>query len=122
MRKKKVKVWDILEWNVWLHSVNAHKIMPWNIFHSGKFIKCLMQICEKYKKDPELDLAEEVRKALMYCFWAKSEYEVVIKQWVGAPVEIKVDIYQQVMLNYSIFFAYIKSMLFKEKTDDTENR
>lgn len=52
----------------------------------------------------------------MYWFWSKCEYEIVISPWVGRnkeEAEVKIDIYDQVMLNFNRFVDYCWS--FKEK-------
>ena len=51
-------------------------------------------------------MAEEIKAELMYHFWVRSEYEVVIKEWIGKKAAIKVDIYQQLMLNWDRFIDY----------------
>lgn len=52
----------------------------------------------------------------MYWFWSKCEYEIVISPWVGRnkeEAEVKIDIHDQVMLNFDRFVDYCWS--FKEK-------
>ena len=51
-------------------------------------------------------MAEEIKAELMYHFWARSEYEVIIKEWCGKEAAIKVDIYEQLMLNWDRFIDY----------------
>lgn len=43
----------------------------------------------------------------MYYFWCKSEYELVLKQWVGRECEQKVDIFSQVYLSWDRFIDYL---------------
>ena len=45
----------------------------------------------------------------MYYFWARCEYEVVISGWPPAhgDVDRKVDIYEQLMLNWYAFVDYV---------------
>ena len=70
-----------LEWNVFYYNINSQKIIELNIFEHGGFLKdvekCLKQ-CEN--KD---DFAKEIKSLLMYYFWAKSEYEIIISAWCG---------------------------------------
>lgn len=52
----------------------------------------------------------------MYWFWSKCEYEIVISPWVGRnkeEAEVKIDIHDQVMLNFNRFVDYCWS--FKEE-------
>lgn len=63
-----------------------------------------------------MEFKEKLRKELMYWFWSKCEYEVVISPWVGRnkeEAEVKIDIHDQVMLNFDRFVDYCWS--FKEK-------
>ena len=50
--------------------------------------------------------APELRHELMYHFWSRCEYEVLIKEWCGREAERKVDIYEQLMLNWDRFIDY----------------
>lgn len=43
----------------------------------------------------------------MYYFWSKSQYEVLILPWVGKADDIKIDIYDQVMMNWDKFSEYV---------------
>lgn len=63
-----------------------------------------------------MEFKEKLRKELMYWFWSKCEYEIVISPWVGRnkeEAEVKIDIHDQVMLNFNRFVDYCWS--FKEK-------
>lgn len=75
--------------------------------------------------------AEDVKKALFYRYWGRAEYEVVITTWppivdkeeikrlweeekdhayrssVNLHYGNKIDIYDQVMLNFNIFIDYL---------------
>lgn len=74
-----------------------------------------------YKDDYE-KFCEEVRLSLQYFFWSKCEWEVIISDWPPSnrePVEIKVDVYDQVMQNKDIFFKYVWSMCHTRKNAKT---
>ena len=44
----------------------------------------------------------------MYHFWSKCEWEIIITDWpTSGKVEEKIDAFDQVMLNWPIFCAYI---------------
>lgn len=56
------------------------------------------------------DFADKVKSDLMYYFWCKSEHEIIISALSSSKnhnEEIKVDIYEQVMLNWEIFIDYL---------------
>ena len=45
---------------------------------------------------------------LLYYFWAKSEWEIIISAWIRADVTkpIKIDVFDQVMMNWEQFCKY----------------
>lgn len=125
-----------LVYNVYYRSSNNNKIVKFNIFNHIDFYKAVLDNIKKYKNKEEF--AEAVRKDLLYYFWCKYEYEVVITSWpvyitsnelnkinklkeefikdynreqyhhfIKPDVELKIDIYEQVMMNFNIFIDYI---------------
>ena len=43
----------------------------------------------------------------MYWFWSKCEHEIIISSWPYTDkAAAKIDIYQQVMMNWDIFLEY----------------
>ncbi len=65
-----------LKWNVFRHDVNKNKIVTFNIFDHWKFNEDVQKSLKKFKDKDEF--AEHLRRDLMYYFWSKYEYEVVI--------------------------------------------
>ena len=125
-----------LTWNVFINSFNGNKIEEYNVFHHGRFCEDVDKAVKKYKKDlKDETLTEKSKKALleafkdsvkrdlMYYFWSKYEWEIgitepfddhIIKQDCKYPWE-KVDVYNQVMMNFDIFFDYIYRNLVEKK-------
>lgn len=96
-----------MEWNVYYYNINSHRIMPFNVFNHVRFKNEVLAIKNKTKNYEEF--TEEIRKILLYYFWSKSEYEVIIAPWCGGNNKeaIKVDIYSQVIMNWEHFINYI---------------
>ena len=96
-----------MEWNVFYHNVNTQKIVPFNIFQHSRFRKDVEELLKDFNDKEEF--AKQLKSELMYNFWCKSEYEVIISPWCGGRIteDIKVDIYRQVMLNWEIFVDYV---------------
>lgn len=96
-----------MEWNVFYHDVNAQKIRTLNIFDHCSFANDVKKNLKKCKNKDEF--AEALKSDLMYFFWCKSEYEIIISPWCGGhgTEDIKVDIYTQVMNNWNIFVDYV---------------
>lgn len=98
-----------LIWNVYCEGFNNDKIKVRNVFNlSGYFIEKLSKI--KKKNLNFNDFSKEVESALMYCYWGKCEYEVVLHSFIKSPknpVELKIDVYAQVMMNFEHFISYL---------------
>lgn len=101
-----------MKWYVFYYNINKKKIDTFNIFEHGSFLKYIKKALkqhEKYKENKE-DFAERIKRELMYYFWSKAEWEVIIAPWVGGDREkdsVKIDVYDQVMLNWNVFIDYV---------------
>ena len=78
-----------------------------NIFNHWKFKEDTEKNLKKIRNKEEF--AEKLRRDLMYYFWSKSEYELILSPWCGGrdTKDIKIDIYDQVMNNWEIFLDYV---------------
>lgn len=98
----------MLEWNVYVGNFNSRKIETYNIFRHGGFIDRLRKSYRKHKEDFHAFEAE-VRSELMYYFWSKCEWEIVINRWPPRSDEeaVKIDVYDQVRMNWERFIEYL---------------
>ena len=101
-----MKVAD-LKWYVYYHHWNGNEIKTFNIFNHCGFRDDVEKYLKKYKDKEEF--AEKLKGSLMYYFWSKCEWEIVITPWVGNrnTKDIKIDVYDQVMNNWDIFVDYV---------------
>lgn len=97
---------DNLEYYVLLPNINNERDYKFNVFHSSRFLSCLMDLKARAKKDSTINIKEEVKHLLQYRFWSKAEYEIIIKS-LFEKEEHKIDVYEQVMLNYDVFYDYL---------------
>ncbi len=99
----------MLEWNVIVHDINQDKMRVYNVFDHGGFRDDVAKYIKQRKSREEF--SELVRKSLLYYFWSKCEWEILIKPWCGSrdQKEEKVDVYWQVMNNWERFIDYIWS-------------
>lgn len=97
----------MLEWNVIQYDINDKKLVKFNIFNHYRFYEDVKKLLKQYKNKNEF--AEELKKDLMYYFWCKAEYEILISGLFSKdPNETeKIDIYDQIILNYDRFVNYI---------------
>lgn len=97
------------EWYVFVSDFNTKTIKTFNVFHSHNFLTGCKESFKKYKLPEQYnELAESIRHDAMYSFWSKSEYEIVITELMDRPDfnEVKIDVYQQLMLNWEPFIRY----------------
>lgn len=97
-----------LEWNVAYMSCNDKKIKTFNLFDMGYFFDDCARSYRKIGEDREAFL-ESVKRILGYYFWSKCEWEMVLSAWPPNErfKESKVDVYDQVMLNWDRFSDYV---------------
>ena len=77
-----------------------------NIFDHWKFdedVQTDLRRCHT-----KTDFADRLRRNLMYYFWSRCEHEIIVSSWPYTEIAAtKVDIYQQVMLNWEVFLDYV---------------
>lgn len=123
-------------WNVFNHNINNKEIDTLNVFKHSSFnedIENLLKENLTYK-----EFSEKLNRIAQYYFWSKAECEIVITSWVpcidnkeldrlnkerekhqayryyvNLDVGEKVDIYDQLQLNWEQFVKYVYS--FKKK-------
>ena len=96
-----------LTWNVYYHNFNKSEIQKFNIFDHWKFNEDVSN--DLHRCSSRSEFGELLRRNLFYYFCSKCEYEVLISPWVGDREKgtIKVDIYNQVMMNWDVFLDYV---------------
>ena len=133
-----------LTWNVYYLDFNAKKIESFNIFHHWRFGEYVDKLVKKYKKEIKKegltkkqledllqDFKDQIRCEVQYYFWSKYEWEIGITEpFSNSLVEDytkgrkypweKIDVYDQVMMNWDIFFDYLyKNLVEKKKKSET---
>lgn len=93
-----------IEWYVYYHDSNKQEIIKWNIFNHGSFKKEVgVLLRERIDKD---DFSEKLKREAMYYFWSKCEYEIILSPWTRRADDIKIDVYDQIMMNFDRFVDY----------------
>lgn len=96
-------------WYVYRDNWEKKKITKYNIFDHYSFNK---DVCDDLKKCDKIEsFADRLKSNLMYYYWSKCEWEIILSPWVGAKdgSEVKIDVYDQVMLNWDKFLNYVWS-------------
>ena len=99
-----------LTWNVFYS--DADRIEPHNIFKHGRLMDDLRKAYRKYGRGKNPDrgaFLEDVRRSLMYYYWSKCEWEIVLDHWPHSDRKQarKVDVYDQIRLNWEHFCNYL---------------
>lgn len=114
-----------LNWNVIYKSNNDIQVL--NVFDHNLFYDGCVEAKKKHKNF--LDFSKRINELLMWYFWGKYEYEIIITSFspyigkeeinrisnlkpiyrenVSLEVEEKIDVYTQIMLNWSQFINYL---------------
>ena len=95
-------------WNVFVAKFSNDRPERFNIFEHHSFREGCNKAFAECKHD-KATFAEEVKHELMYYYWSKYEWEVIISPFTANPKDdecAKVDVYSQVMLNWDRFFEY----------------
>ena len=98
----------MLVWNVFLENFNAKRIDVYNIFKHTALCDDLAKSLKKNKDDKEA-FASDLKRSLMYYYWSKCEYEIILTSWpeMKGFHDEKVDVYDQIMLNWDVFLDYV---------------
>lgn len=121
-----------LEWNVFRHDFNAKKIVKYNVFEHSSFMKNVLKLPkdksafeEQLRKDAMYYFWSKCEMEVIITSWPayidSKEYERITKENEtrlierGEPARVlniaptvgsKIDIYEQLMLNWSQFVEY----------------
>lgn len=98
----------MIEWNVYNENFNQREMEMFNIFnHSGFYADCVKNVKKNKNKD---DFIKRLDLDLKYYFWSRCEYEIVLTAWIDPKNNFKqekIDVYDQVRLNWDVFTDYV---------------
>lgn len=117
MALKGVKTMRDMQWYVYTEDFNRKRIAKRNIFDHYEFNEGVKRIYKKNKHDFDA-FAELVRKELAYYFRSKCEWETVVTSFPERAEfkAEKIDVYEQVMLNWDVFIKYVWEQAHARKT------
>ena len=97
-----------MHWRVFTEDFNGKRIVDYDIFKHGSFAEDVRKAYRKHRTDFDA-FAEKVRGSLFYYYCSKCEWEVIVGAWVARDrtPERKVDVCEQVMLNWDVFIRYV---------------
>lgn len=124
-----MKKGEKLVWNVYRDDINRKEIVVYNIFDHYSFSEEVKKMLKNEMTYGEF--ADKLKLAIMYYFWSRAEYEVVItsfppyidreeidkiieecenvqyRTFVDLETGRKVDVYEQINMNWQQFVDYI---------------
>ena len=90
------------EFNVMTENINTDKIEIYNVFNHDLFHADCEKAWQEYLIDHNIEsFKKSVKSSLVHYFWAKCEWEC------GWNTEEKLEVYDQVMMNWGIFINYL---------------
>lgn len=104
-----------LIWKVYIENFNAKRIEQYNVFNHFKFSEEVKEAYKEHKDDFDA-FSVSVQRSLMYYFWSKCEWEIILSDWPPSENfnDMKISVYDQIMLNWNVFIEYIWNTLQKE--------
>ena len=105
-----------MTWNVYVENFNQKRIEKYDIFKHAKLMEDIRKNYKKNKNDFDT-FAQILKRDIMYYFWSKCEWEIVLTSWPEYPNfnEEKIDVYDQIMLNWDVFVKYVWEMCHARK-------
>ena len=102
-----------LKWFVFVEDINGKQIRTYNIFEHKDFMEDCDDAWEDYKNKHHnfAKFYEDIDNILMYYFWCKCEWEIIISNFPPSDSfkNKKVDVYQQIKINWDKFIDYLFS-------------
>lgn len=100
----------MLHWYVYVEDWNAKEIRKYDVFGGGYLEDELIKIRKKIGDNRE-EFVEQLRRELMYHYWSKCEWEVIMTSWppdtTGRFKDKKIDVYDQIQMNWDVFADYV---------------
>lgn len=100
----------MIHWYVYVENFNARTIEKRDLFANGAHIKEIAKMFKKCGEDKDA-FVKELRSELMYHYWSRCEWEVIITSWPPWPEgkfkDVKIDVFDQLSMNWDVFVDYI---------------
>lgn len=107
------------KWNVWIWDFNHDELEQYDVVPM-----LLRELKSLRKEDFPMDkksMDGELRGWARYHFWAKCEYEMIVHGWPEQKNDKKVDVYDQLMLNWDTFSEAFWKNVWKPIVDKKKN-
>lgn len=96
------KIANSLKFYILIDDFNRKTLMEYNIFNNVNMCRFIDKYKKEYLSNKDRDaFVKELDRELMYSFWAKCEYEVMIADLFDTYNK-KVDVYQRIKPNIEL--------------------
>ena len=97
----------MLTWNVYCDDFNNKRIETMNVFEHYRFWEDCIK--NKQKNTNKEAFIKQLRSDLMYYFWSKCEWEIILTSWPPRNDfdDEKIDVFDQIELNWDKFTDYV---------------
>jgi len=102
----KKRNWKNLVWNCFAWESNTDKLYWFNVLRDD-LLDDIEKAYRKKRINNRVDFSNIVKSWAMHHYWSKCEWEVIIAGWPKYNNEYKMDVYEQLQNNWSIFIDYL---------------
>lgn len=106
-----------LHWFAYKSDFNRGIIESWDVFNNSRLKE---DIVNEFKKASTFEeFQDKLESEIMYNYWSKCEYEIILGFWPprNDGKEEKIDVYDQIMLNFDQFSEYVWNTLLNGPTE-----
>lgn len=100
----------MIHWNVYVENINKRCIEKYDIFGESYLADECRKMLKKYGDNRERFLIE-LRHELMYRYWSKCEWEIILDSWPPMKNDsfhqMKIDVFDQINMNWDAFAEYV---------------
>lgn len=102
------------EFNVVIYDFNSRRMVYYNII--PYLVQCYKD-CENKPSTLE-EFERFIIRESRYQWWARCEYEIILKSWPSGETEEKWDVYDQVTMNLEVITNILMNII---KSENNEN-
>lgn len=98
----------MLKWLTYREDFNAREIYEFDVFKHHGFLEDCRKNARK-NKEKEVFI-EQLHRDLMYYFWSKCEYEIILSSWPPGRdgfQEKKISVFDQVWQHWDVFSNWV---------------
>lgn len=108
-----------IEWYAFYQEFNSDRLKYVNVIRQS----LIDRVKKLIRKNADYgEIKREIDASLMYDYWSKSEYEVIVSNWGGKEFEQKIDIYYQLQPNIDRITEYLIKEIAPRKSKEILKR